>query len=80
MEENAELIQAINKYCRWKNGESLKYEDVIKNVIEEVADVEVMVEEIKYLLNLKEADINKVKQEKLDRQIKRMEEIKSYGW
>lgn len=62
-----------------ENGESLKYEDVIKNVIEEVADVEVMVEEIKYLLNLKEADINKVKQEKLDRQIKRMEEIKSYG-
>jgi NTP pyrophosphatase (non-canonical NTP hydrolase) len=41
IEELAELIQAINKYKRTKNIESM---------LEEIADVEIMISQMKYLL------------------------------
>jgi NTP pyrophosphatase (non-canonical NTP hydrolase) len=41
IEELAELIQAINKYKRTKN---------IEPMLEEIADVEIMISQMKYLL------------------------------
>lgn len=67
MEECAELIQAVNKYKRYGNDEALK------NFIEEIADVEIMLEQIKYLLGVKEDDIEGVKLYKLRRVLSSVE-------
>lgn len=67
IEECAELIQAINKYRRYGNTESLK------NYIEEIADVEIMLEQIKHLLNVKDDEIEGVKLYKLKRTLSNMD-------
>ena len=61
VEECAELIQAINKYRRYGNT------DALDNYIEEIADVEVMLEQIKYLIGITEDQLNEVKLYKLRR-------------
>lgn len=62
-EECAELIVEINKAFR---GEGYS------KVIQEIADVEIMCEQIKYILgSIKSVDV--VKQNKIERQIKRIE-------
>lgn len=72
-EEAAELIQAVNKYYRSTNAAGLKSGEASDNLVEEMADVIIMIiqelifqgtdiELFAELLNLK-----------LDRQIKRME-------
>jgi NTP pyrophosphatase (non-canonical NTP hydrolase) len=69
-EECAELgkeaLKAIR--CKGANKESL---------IEEIADVEVMVEQIRYLFEISFEDTLTVKEQKLIRQIKRIEEAKN---
>lgn len=67
MEECAELIQAINKYKRYGNTEALK------NYVEEIADVEIMLEQIKHLLDIKEDEIEGVKLYKLKRTLSNIE-------
>ena len=62
-EELAELIVAINKYRRTGN---------IDNVIEEVADVEIMLSQLKYLLNISTSKIEEIKTNKIERQIERI--------
>ena len=63
IEEMAELTQALNKYKRY---------GIIENIIEEIADVEVMLEQIKILLAIPQNSIDSIKEEKIDRQIKRI--------
>ena len=77
IEECAELIQAINKYRR-ASGKGQPIADfqktlVLDNLIEEIADVEVMLEQIKYLLNISEDDIADVKLNKSVRQQARIQ-------
>lgn len=62
IEECAELIQAINKYRRY--GDEAK-----DNLVEEIADVQIMLDQLLYLLN---ADTFSVIDKKLDRQIERV--------
>lgn len=59
-EECSELIQAISKANRY--GE--KYTD---NVAEEIADVLIMIEQIKLIFDITDADIERYKQMKLNR-------------
>lgn len=66
MEECAELIQAVNVYRRAVRGigqpvADYKKTTALDNLIEEIADVEAMLEQIKYLLNISEKDIEAVK-------------------
>lgn len=81
IEEMAELTQAINKLWRKElkcgyiagdesrlNRESAAY----NNVVEEIADVEIMLEQMKELLNCTD-DVKAVREEKLERQIKRVQ-------
>ena len=56
IEECAELIQAINK----------KHRGQPHNIPEEIADVEIMLEQLK-LINCCRADVERKKQEKLQR-------------
>ena len=58
MEELAELTQAISKYIRYGDMEPL---------LEEYADVEVVMEEMRQLLHIKKKEINKRSAKKLYR-------------
>ena len=73
-EEAAELIQAVNKYYRSKNALGLKSGEAADNMIEERADVLIMIiQELMFLKTDPELFLDLVDM-KLDRQIKRMEE------
>jgi len=70
MEECAELIQAINKYKRAKTADEQHV--ALQHYAEEIADVEIMLDQIKYLLDIKEDDLNDIKQYKLHRTLNRV--------
>lgn len=77
IEECAELIQAISKYRRATTGAGEPLADykstlVLDNLIEEIADVEIMLEQIKYLLHIPEAEIEVIKRFKINRTKERM--------
>lgn len=79
IEEMAELTQAINKFWRKQlecgKREFLGSEMGSKagaDLIEEIADVEICLEQVKYLLFCG-LDVNRVKEHKIERQIKRIE-------
>lgn len=74
IEEMAELTVAINKYWRAaKNygGSIEKITDAEKKVIEEMADVHIMLLQLRYLLDCDDYLLD-VMDEKLDRQIERI--------
>ena len=74
IEECAELIQAINKFRRAAN-EHKPYEvlqEKVLNIIEEIADVELMLEQMVYLIRVKREDIDAIKKQKINRTISRM--------
>lgn len=77
-EECAELIQATSKYMRYREQSYASSNDwtYIQNVIEEIADVEIMLEEMKYLLNINKDAIEQIKANKIERQLKRIQEEK----
>ena len=83
IEEMAELIQAINKYWRtelecgkhlynpWDGympSDSKEY----FNLVEEMADVQIMLEQMKFFLAAG-YDVNRIIDEKLDRQLERID-------
>ena len=79
IEEMAELMVAINKYARADKSDVVtakEYLDIAHlktNIIEEIADVEVMLEQIIYLLDCKAA-VQEIKELKIKRQLKRIAE------
>ncbi|MCR5255050.1 MAG: hypothetical protein K6D96_03890 [Acetatifactor sp.] len=72
IEEMAELTQAINKHWR-KFGDDTtdKGNPYYKNIVEEIADVEVCLEQLKALLNCKN-QVEDVKIWKVERQLERI--------
>lgn len=72
MEESAELTVALNK--EWRNREgylACDNKEARQNIVEEIADVEIMLEQIQYLMGCKH-EVFLVKMKKTDRQIERM--------
>ena len=65
VEECAELIQAVSKYRRAVTEEEKAV--TLENLIEEIADVEIMLEQVKYLLHIPEEEIEAVKVFKVNR-------------
>lgn len=65
VEEMAELTKEISK--NWRGKDNILY------IAEEIADVEIMLSQIKYLLGIEEP-VEDWKKVKISRQIKRMEE------
>lgn len=63
-EECGELITAINKFKRYGD---------VEHLIEEMADVEVMLDQLKYLLKCEDS-IHDIKEYKINRQLKRIDE------
>lgn len=70
IEEMAELTQAISKYRRDNSKANFD------NIIEEIADVEVMLHQIKHLLGINPRYIEGIKEHKVYRTAKRIEEYK----
>ena len=75
IEEMAELTVALNKYHRITNDVHYAYEHrkCIENIKEEIADVMIMLEQMKYLLNIYEDDIETIINRKIQRQLERIE-------
>lgn len=68
IEECAELIQAINKYNRLLNGEYTgKEKKIVANLMEELADVEICIEQLKHFLEITDTKINNIKEFKINR-------------
>lgn len=71
-EECAELIQAVSKYRRAVAGLGQPVTEdkkavALENLIEEIADVEIMLEQVKYLLRIPEEELEAVKLYKVKR-------------
>lgn len=78
IEEMAELTQVICKDKRAKGqgqalGEPWKYSDIHANLVEELADVKLVLEQVIYLMGV-EKDIQEIIQEKTQRTLERMVE------
>ena len=69
MEEMAELIQALNKFRRSNGTKPL----ILNDVIEEIADVEIMLDQLKYLLHISQKRVDGVKDYKVNRAILRID-------
>jgi NTP pyrophosphatase (non-canonical NTP hydrolase) len=68
IEECSELIQAISKYNRLLNGEYAgKEKKIVANLVEELADVEICIEQLKYFLKITDTKINNIKEYKINR-------------
>ena len=82
IEEMAELTQAINKFWRKQlgcgktglEGAGFRNEEY-KNLVEEIADVQIMLEQMKIFLDC-DAIVREVMDDKLERQINRITEKK----
>lgn len=75
MEEMAELTQVLNKYYRYYFGKSKPRETkevIYKNVVEEIADVQIMLSQMVYLFNCQD-EIKKVMQSKLNNLVEKIE-------
>ena len=75
VEECAELIQAVSKYRRaGGNGQitTKKADIALENLVEEIVDVEIMLEQIKHLLDIPEDNLQALKIFKINRTKERM--------
>lgn len=72
IEECAELIQAVSKYRRADSPATRM--SAMENLTEEIADVEIMLAQIKYLLRIKDTELKGTKAFKLSRAIERFKE------
>lgn len=70
VEEMAELTKCISK-CKRYPAIDKRAEPYIESIREEVADVLIMMKQLRYLLGQDEVD--RIAQEKLERQMKRIE-------
>lgn len=84
-EECAELIQAVNKYRRFRGSKNTRDEIIastndsnmlIQNIAEEIADVDIMLEQMKIILNISTEAVEGIKEKKVNRQLARIERKK----
>lgn len=68
IEECAELIQAVNKLRRSHRANKKDF----YNLVEEIADVEIMLAQVKHLLGIHPRDVERLKICKIQRQKERM--------
>lgn len=71
VEEMAELTQAITKFWRYEGDNPTVFKLCREHIIEELADVEIMILQLKYLFKCEDA-VEKIKAEKVERELGRM--------
>ena len=74
IEECSELIKALCKYDRYFADEEMDKRILRLNIIEEMADVEIMLEQLKLMFDYND-DFEKAKQMKLERLEHRLSEM-----
>ena len=79
--QSNQLVEEVNKYRRVETGLGQPVAEDKKaiardNLVEEIADVELMLEQIKYLLQIPEDELLAVKTFKVNRTRERMESSK----
>lgn len=74
IEEMAELTVALNKAWRktFDTVDKIPNMDDEERIEEEIADVEIMLWQIKYILGVEEDELSRIVESKLDRQIERI--------
>lgn len=65
MEEAGELVQALSKYIRYNR-------QAVDGLVEEIADVEIMIEQLKQILGATRYEIEAVKEYKIRRLAERI--------
>lgn len=73
MEECAELIQAVNKMLRYEDRPAEP--EYYANLVEEIADVEIMLYQLKVMFNVSDDEVFKVKIQKAKREQERLEKL-----
>lgn len=76
-EELKELKEALEEFELYKICPSSNLDGVSKkrkHIIEEIADVYIMLEQIKYIFNIEEENVKEIERCKIDRTLKRIEE------
>lgn len=73
VEEMAELTQALTKFWRYKGMEQWTYNELRSNIVEELADVQNMIEQLCILFRCEE-DMEAEKKRKINRQLRRMQQ------
>lgn len=76
IEEMAELTQAINKWwrvCGHGQNTEKSNQECMDNLVEEMADVQIMLWQMEYLL-LSAQEVNQMITQKLNRQLERIKE------
>ena len=73
MEECAELIQAVNKMLRYEDRPAEP--EYYANLVEEIADVEIMLYQLKVMFNVSDDEVFKVKIQKAKREKERLEKL-----
>lgn len=71
-EEMAELMKAVNKWRRNKHLAE-KYPSYVGDVVEEIADVEIMLDQLQIMLNIPHNEVYEMRCKKLDRLSERLE-------
>ena len=74
MEECAELVQAINKCLRYPNKDDCK-----DNLVEEIADVEIMLFQLKEMFYINETEVHEWKEKKAKREKERLKNVINKG-
>lgn len=77
MEECAELIQAVNKMLRYEDRPAEP--EYYANLVEEIADVEIMLYQLKVMFNVSDDEVFKVKIQKAKREKERLEKLVKWG-
>ena len=77
IEEMSELIKEICKWARkYDELEGDLTSQLLTNLQEEITDVTICLDQLKYIMGFKEDDLMKEYKFKVDRQLKRIEEKK----
>lgn len=77
MEECAELIQAVNKMLRYEDRPAEP--EYYANLIEEIADVEIMLFQLKEMFYINETEVHEWKEKKAKREKERLENVINKG-
>lgn len=75
IEEIAELTQALIKEDRYPD----RHDECVKNIIEEIADVQIMIYQMNVLLKINQQEYLDIYEQKVDRQIARIHAEKEEG-
>lgn len=80
MEECSELIQAMNKHkrlCQKDRSINSSWTECVDAIIEEMADVQLMMDQMTYLLSINPKYIDMCKNDKAERAMQRISEAKA---